>query len=150
MSPQASSEVQKLDFGTEIGSFTLFLKYNVLEKADRSLRILRTLMQAIQLFYIVNYAVNVPFSDDREALRRGNLECSLNWSWLFHLHNEHRIVPTKILSRSLLRISDLNIVSQIYFNYFIFLALSLLAVQSFTLPSEIRWPQEEYFDFVKF
>ena len=132
MNPQTKSEAQNRDLGTEIWSFTRFLKQQVLEKADRSLWILGTLLHSIQLFYIVNYAVNVPVADEWEALRPGNLERTLNWSWLFQLHNEHRIVPTKILTWILLRVSDLNIVSQIYFNYFVFLVLAILVVRGFT------------------
>jgi hypothetical protein len=73
-----------------------------------------------QLNLIATYAVNVPYWDEWENLREGNLSSELSWSWLIARHNEHRIVLTKLLTWVLFRCNGWDLVVQQIVNYMIF------------------------------
>ena len=55
-----------------------------------------------RLLYIHYFAVSMPFWDQWDAegdhLLKPLLSGSLGWAELLHAHNEHRIVPTKLVT----------------------------------------------------
>ncbi|KWV13803.1 hypothetical protein ATB53_00970 [Xanthomonas translucens] len=57
---------------------------------------------AARLLYIEHFAVSMPFWDQWDAegdhLLKPLLSGSLGWAELLHAHNEHRIVPTKLVT----------------------------------------------------
>ncbi len=74
---------------------------------------------------IFQYAVNIPASDEWEALAdRANLTFN-QFAWIFTPQNENRIVPTRVLNQIFFYASDWNFVSMIRFNYLMYLALVL-------------------------
>jgi hypothetical protein len=56
---------------------------------------------AAHFMLVAKYAVNIPYLDEWEALTPGHLDSGVSLHWLFQQHNEHRIMPTKILTAAL-------------------------------------------------
>lgn len=79
-------------------------------------------------YYVTRYAVDLPYWDEWEALRPGALSPSFNPAWIVSPHNEHRIVPTRMLTWTLYKLDGWNIAHQIAINYVIYLALVALVM----------------------
>ncbi|NDE16771.1 hypothetical protein EBZ80_17745 [bacterium] len=77
---------------------------------------------ALHLVAIVASSVNLPYMDEWEALTGSTLAPALNWSWVFMPHNEHRIVPTKILTWILYKSTGWHHIANVVCNFFLYLA----------------------------
>jgi len=76
----------------------------------------------VVLFFISNYAVNIPYMDHWDgllnilnAIEKGSLELSHLWGQ----HNEHRLIFPKIIMLLLASVSHWNVIWEQYFNLFI-------------------------------
>jgi hypothetical protein len=97
-----------------------------------------------QLRFILKYAVDIPYWDEWETLLPNALEPMPSGTWFFELHNEHRIVFTKILTWLLYLINGWDLRTNIILNWFIFggLVYFLYALCKNTIKAEssyLRW-----------
>lgn|GEM_PF-4000955 len=89
--------------------------------APVNLFIILFVVAAMHLVAIVASSVNLPYMDEWEALTGSALSPDLNWSWVFMPHNEHRIVPTKILTWILYKSTGWHHIANLVFNFFLYL-----------------------------
>ena len=75
----------------------------------------------LHLVAIVSASVNLPYMDEWEALQPGALGGTLDWPWLLRPHNEHRIVPTKLLTWALYKATGWHHVANVVFNFCLYL-----------------------------
>lgn len=75
------------------------------------------------LIVIWKYAVDVPYWDEWEQLTSQALPQGLTWQWLFSQHNEHRIVPTNLLTWLLYRLDGWDIAVNQIVNWGIYCSL---------------------------
>jgi hypothetical protein len=73
-----------------------------------------------QLSNVLKYAVDVPNWDEWETLVPGVLRSPLSLTWLIQQHNEHRIVPTKLLTWSRYLLDGWDVRVQQIINFFIY------------------------------
>jgi hypothetical protein len=73
------------------------------------------------LLSIVATAVNLPFMDEWEALQPAGMTGAFNLEWILRPHNEHRIVPTKLLTWLLYRANAWHHVANVVFNFCLYL-----------------------------
>jgi hypothetical protein len=73
-----------------------------------------------QLLNIRRYAVDIPYWDEWEYFRPDALPAGFTWQWLFKFHNEHRIVPTKLMAWLNLEFFGLDFVLQQLVNFVLF------------------------------
>jgi hypothetical protein len=83
----------------------------------------------IHYSFIWRYGVNVPFWDEWETLNADNLAKDLSLQWLFAQHNEHRIVPTKLLVWLYYQINSWNVFSGLLINFLIYGSFLVLLVR---------------------
>jgi len=76
-----------------------------------------------QFYQIYRYAVDVPHIDEWYYFDRNALPEGLTWRWLFAFHNEHRILPTKLMAWINLKLFGLDFVKQQLFNFILYGAL---------------------------
>lgn len=91
----------------------------------------------VHLRAIIRYAVDIPYWDEWEALRPGNLTREFPFHWIFCFHNEHRIVLTKILTWILYWLNDWNLVLNLGVNFGIY-ALLLICLYRVVRPSDVN------------
>lgn len=77
---------------------------------------------------IQGYAVNVPFWDEWEYLSTDQMPSGFTLKWLFTQHNEHRIIPTKLLTWVLYRLNGWNLTTNQTVNFLIYGLLLLMVV----------------------
>jgi hypothetical protein len=77
----------------------------------------------IHFLVVVTHAVNVPFWDDWDALRPGNLEHDLNLNWLISFHNNHRSFMTHLSIWVLYRLGGWNLTTQMALNFIVYSGL---------------------------
>lgn len=65
-------------------------------------------------------ATNIPYWDEWMLFRPNNLTFDLNFKWLMELHNEHRLVSTKLFAWVLYRTTGLNLQAEVFYNFCIF------------------------------
>ena len=80
---------------------------------------------------ILKYCVNILYFDEWEVLRSAQHLSNLDLTWLFQLHNEHRIVPTKLIIFTAANVFDLNYASLLSINYIIFLLIPIFLIISY-------------------
>jgi hypothetical protein len=92
-----------------------------------------------QFFIIAYFAVDVPFSDEWEFFRPGALPDGLSLHWLLAAHNEHRIVPTKLLTWLLFRLNGLDFRVSILVSYALYgaVVLSVLLLLRRACPPDV-------------
>jgi hypothetical protein len=101
-------------------------------------------------FYLIfKYAVDVPFLDDWHLLRKDGLPAGFSLSWLFAFHNEHRIVPTKLIYLLSLHATGLDLRILQLLNFALY-GLLLLFVAWFAKRIEPQLPVWVLFGFLIF
>lgn len=75
------------------------------------------------LLLVARHAVDLPYGDEWDLLAPDALPRGLTVEWLLALHNEHRIVPTKLQAWVLLRLCDLDGVAFVLSSFVAFGAL---------------------------
>ena len=83
----------------------------------------------LQLYRLSRYAVDVPYIDEWHYFDRDALPEGLTWRWLFAFHNEHRILPTKLMAWLNLKLFGLDFVKQQLVNYLLYGALIAAAAK---------------------
>jgi hypothetical protein len=72
-------------------------------------------------FYIIyKYAVNIPYKDDWNMFIGDDHPASLDPSWVYAQHNEHRMATTKILVWLQFQLNGWNYAGHIVLNFFIY------------------------------
>lgn len=71
-------------------------------------------------YFILKYAVDVPYWDEWEALAPTALGPALGFRWILEQHNEHRIVLTKLLNWLLYLTTHWDIAFSIFLNWIIY------------------------------
>lgn len=77
----------------------------------------------LQFYRLYRYSVDVPYIDEWHYFDRNALPDGLTWRWLFAFHNEHRILPTKLMAWLNLKLFGLDFVRQQLFNFVLYGAL---------------------------
>lgn len=75
---------------------------------------------AYLLLLIYSYSIDIPYWDEWDYFATNSLSHKLDWRWVFSFHNEHRIVPTKIMAWFNLNVFNLNFTKQLLLNACIF------------------------------
>lgn len=75
------------------------------------------------LLVVRAHAVDLPYQDEWDLLAPGALPDGLRLGWLFDLHNEHRIAPTKLQAWALLRLCAWDNVAWVTSTFLLFGAL---------------------------
>ena len=90
---------------------------------------------------VMYYAVDLPFADDWDFLRPGALSWGLSPSWLFALHNEHRIPTAKFLVWALFRLNGWNLIVHQAINFLLYglLLLTVVRICAGTIPEIPAW-----------
>ena len=90
---------------------------------------------------VVYYAAEHPFADDWDFLRPGALSWGLSPSWLFALHNEHRILTAKFLVWALFRLNGWNLIVHQAINFLLYglLLLTVVRICAGTIPEIPAW-----------
>lgn len=84
-----------------------------------------------QLFVLITHAVNIPWADEwgGASFYPGMQTRKFNPDFMLAFHNEHRIVWTKLSFWLAYKLSNLNLVSLILFNYILYAALVICFVK---------------------
>lgn len=82
-----------------------------------------------QFLMVVRYSVDVPFMDEWDFFWPQGLSRELSWAWLFSFHNEHRIVPTRLLAWLNLNLVGLDFALQKALNHLLFGCLLIAIVR---------------------
>lgn len=82
------------------------------------------LLAAARGYLIRVHAVDVPFWDEWDQL--SGLSSRLDLSWLWSLHNEHRIVTTRFLIWLLYHFDGWNLITGLWVNYAVYLVIPAL------------------------
>ncbi len=82
------------------------------------------LLAAARGYLIGKYAVDIPYWDEWSLLT--GLDKVLRGSWLWRLHNEHRIVISKFVVWLLFRMDGWNLITGLWVNYAAFLVIPAL------------------------
>ncbi|MBI4375463.1 MAG: hypothetical protein HY549_03340 [Elusimicrobia bacterium] len=79
------------------------------------------------LYWVAHTAVDLPYWDDWEMLEAWALPGGLSWKWLFSIHSESVLVPTRLETWILYRLTAWNIAAHQILNFLVFLLGPLLA-----------------------
>jgi len=83
------------------------------------------LLLALARGYLIRvHAVNVPYWDEWDQL--SGLSARLDFSWLWGLHNEHRIVTTRFVIWLLYQFDGWNLITGLWVNYEVYLLVPAL------------------------
>ncbi|MBI3584163.1 MAG: hypothetical protein HY096_09500 [Nitrospinae bacterium] len=97
----------------------------------------------IHFYYIVTNVVDVPHMDEWNFFFAKYLSTDFSIRWLFSLHNEHRIVLTKLYTILLFHLNRWDISIQIILNFLFFLCLIISLVyvlrKTIQIPLNILW-----------
>src|SRR5262245_3577125 len=80
----------------------------------------------VHFLMIVRNAVDLPYLDEWRYFEPNALSQELNWKWVFHQHNEHRLILTHLMVWILYRVDRLDMVANVAINFLIYLIIPLL------------------------
>ncbi len=86
---------------------------------------------ALTHFYrLAQFAVDLPYMDEWDALQPGQLSETVQWHWIVGSHNEHRIVFTKLLAWIQFNLDGHNYRHTIFANFFLYIFLNIIIMRS--------------------
>ena len=95
----------------------------------------------VHLYTVITHVVNVPYSDEWWALDSDALPAGVSWRWISAFSNEHRIVPTRLLTAAFYSWTRWNLRYQQIANLGIFAMVlaSLVYVRSLAADAMRGW-----------
>ncbi len=102
-----------------------------------------SIIAIIHFYYVVTNAVDVPHMDEWNFFFAKYLSTDFSLRWLFSLHNEHRIVLTKLYTVLLFHLNRYDISVQIILNFLFFLVLIISFIyalrKTIQIPLNLLW-----------